>query len=278
MPDSEQASTRDQTEEQRRWNDPAWTASWPRREALTSQVTPVLVDHLGPLEEARVLEIGSGGGTATFALAERVGGGSVTGADISVPLCELARRRAEDRGVGNATFVVADAQRDTVPGAPFTAATSQFGVMFFDDPVQAFANIRAHVAPGAPLAFACWREPAANPWIVNSTIASFAPPPPNGPSGPPATGPFSLADTAATTALVEAAGWDEVRASPFDLVVTVDQEVLFDEASLRFFRIPEDRLDAAGEAVLAQLRPLARPDGRYDAPLAFQVFTARAPR
>lgn len=263
--------------EQRRWNDPDWTAVWPRRERLTSQVTGVLLDHLGPVEGAKVLEIGSGGGTATFALAERVGQGSVTGVDISVPLCALARRRAEERGVANATFLVADAQRAEIPGGPYAAATSQFGVMFFDDPVAAFANILAHVAPKAPLAFACWRAPTANPWMVNATVAAFSANPPQQPPGPGAPGPFAFADTDATLSLLERAGWQATQATPCEVTVEVDEEVLFDDAFLQVAGVPEERLDEAREAVRAQLRPLARSDGRYEVPLAFQVISAAAP-
>lgn len=264
--------------EQRHWNDPGWAASWPRRERLTSEVTGTLLDHLGPVAGKRVLEVGSGGGTATFALADRVGGGgSVVAVDVSVPLCDLARSRAGERGIDNVTFVVADAQRADIPGGPFSAAVSQFGVMFFDDPVAAFANLRAHVAGGAPLAFACWRSPADNPWMVNATVAAFSAAPPARPPGPGVPGPFAFADTAATLALVGAAGWQAARATPCDVAVEVDEEVLFDESFLHVAGVPEERVGQAVEAVRAKLAPLARPGGRYEVPLAFQVVTAVAP-
>ena len=69
-------------------------------------------------------------------------------------------------GADNVTFVLADAQTDSFPGAPFDAAISQFGVMFFDDPVAAFANIRAQLRPGGRLAFACWQPLRREPLVL----------------------------------------------------------------------------------------------------------------
>lgn len=120
---------------------------------------------------------------------------------------------------------------------PFDAATSQFGVMFFDEPVRAFANIRAHVAPG---------------------------------------GPFCLADPHQTTALLAEAGWEDVTVTGYERTVAVDRDVISDDAQLVFLGVPDDLLAKARAAVEERLAPLERPDGRYDAPLAYQVVTARA--
>ncbi len=139
--------------ERRRWNDPVWVARWLSRQALTSEVSGYLLDGLAPADGERILEIGSGTGRATLVLAAAIPGGAVTGADISRPLSELAGQRAKEQGVANVSFVVADVQHDDIPGGPFDAAASQFGVMFFDEPVRAFANIRRHVIPGGHLVF-----------------------------------------------------------------------------------------------------------------------------
>ena len=48
-------------------------------------------------------------------------------------------------------FVVADVQTDAILGDPFDVAMSQFGVMFFEEPVIAFANVRRAVVPGGRL-------------------------------------------------------------------------------------------------------------------------------
>ena len=110
--------------ERRRWNDPVWVARWLNRQALTSAVSGYLLDSLAPADGERILEIGSGAGRATLALAAAVPRGAVTGADISRPLSGLARQRAVDQGVANVSFVVADVQHDTIPDGPFDAAAS----------------------------------------------------------------------------------------------------------------------------------------------------------
>lgn len=260
--------------ERRRWNDPRWTSIWPRRERLTSAVTPILLRHVPATAAGRVLEVGSGGGTATLALATTAG--RVVGADISEALCGLARRRAAAEKVGNVEFVVADVQEEAVPGGPFDAAVSQFGVMFFDEPARAFANIRSQLRAGGSLVFACWQEQARNPWAVNRALVPFVPAPaPPGP-GKSATGPFSLAEPDATSALLRAAGWEGVSREAHELVVDIDAAALAGDDYLRFAGVAPERMDDARDAVDAHLAPLRRPDGRYDAPLAFQVFVARA--
>jgi len=60
------------------------------------------------------------------------------------------------------------------------------------------------------------------------------------------------------------------------LVVTVDRDTIVDDEALAFFGVPADSLGAAWRAIERQLAPVTRSDGRIDAPLAFQVFTATA--
>jgi SAM-dependent methyltransferase len=262
--------------ELRRWNDQHWASVWPRREQMTSAVTSYLLTHLAPVPGERILEVGPGAGSATLTLAARLDGGSVTGADISEPLIELARQRARAGAVANATFARADLQHERVPGAPFDAAVSQFGVMFFDEPERAFTNIRAQVVPGGRLAFACWQEVARNSWHTGAALAAFVPAPVAPEPGRSPTGPFTLGDPSRTLALLERAGWTEVTPHPYELTVSIGADVLLDSEHMKFQGVPEADLDRAREAARRALAPLERPDGRYDAPLAFQVFTARS--
>ena len=107
------------------------------------------------------------------------------GADLSAPLGALAEQRAREDGADNVEFRRLDMQTDRIPGDPFTVAISQFGVMFFDDPVAAFGNIRAHLAPDGRIAFACWQRLEDNPWHFASAISEFLPSPPPPPRAPP---------------------------------------------------------------------------------------------
>jgi SAM-dependent methyltransferase len=261
--------------EKRRWNDPYWTSVWPQREALTDSVTADLLTHLAAKPGEQVLDIGSGGGKTALAVGRQVGPtGRVTGIDISEALIALATRRAAEAQCTQVRFVEADAQEDSVPGAPFSAAMSQFGVMFFDEPAKAFANIARHLEPDGRLAFACWQSMDRNPWAVSHAIGSYVPPPPAPEHGKSLAGPFALGDAARTTELLSWAGWGDVQIARYERIVPVERIDVFDDGQLAFNGVAEADLPAARDAVDRHLGRFARPDGRLDVPIAFFVVTA----
>ena len=86
-------------------------------------------------------------------------------------MIDAARMLAEqDRAP--ATFICADAQTHAFEPASFDLIMSRFGVMFFADPVQAFANLRQAAAPDARLCFVAWRSPADNPFMTTAERAA----------------------------------------------------------------------------------------------------------
>jgi SAM-dependent methyltransferase len=263
--------------ERRRWNDEYWASVWPKRERLTNAVTEILLGHLGLAAGERVLDIGSGGGATTIAAGGLVGErGSAVGADISVPLVDLAGRRAADQRAANVSFCVADVQHDTVPGAPFDVAVSQFGVMFFDEPVTAFANIRRQIVPGGRIAFACWQSVERNPWFVGPALAAYVPTPAPPASGKSPTGPFSLAEPGRVAEILATAGWSQVERAPYEFVVSAETDAIVDDGQLMFLGVPEESFREAHRAVDEHLEALTASDGSIEAPLAFQIFTAVA--
>ena len=110
-----------------------------------------------------VLDIGCGTGETSRAAAVAAGAGSVLGVDLSTAMLDEAARRATAAGIGNVRFVRADAQVHRFEAAAFDLAISRFGVMFFANPVAAFANIAAALRPGGRLVVVAWR-PLAGDW------------------------------------------------------------------------------------------------------------------
>ena len=158
----------------------------------------------------RVLDIGCGNGAVSLEAARAVGSdGHVTGLDLSAPMLELGRRRAETQGL-DVDFVQSDAQSVSFE-QPFDVVVSRFGVMFFDAPQVAFANLATAARQGGRLCFVCWQEMfPTNEWIAVPAAAMVAhvgiPELPE--AGAP--GPFALADAQRTRGLLESAGWSEV--------------------------------------------------------------------
>jgi SAM-dependent methyltransferase len=100
---------------------------------------------------------------------------------------------------------------------PVDVLFSRFGVMFFEDPEAAFANLRASLKSGGRLAFACWRQPRENLWLalpMQSTAHLLPPLPPSDPTAP---GPFAFADRDRLARILKGAGFADVSIEPLDL-------------------------------------------------------------
>lgn len=186
----------------------AMAAPWLRVEAQTdaahAPVLDLLMARADLMSGQSVLDIGPGAGVSLLRAAQAVGpGGRVAGIEIAPPFADRARDRAPD----HVQIIVADAATHAYEPEGYDAAISMFGVMFFANPVQAFANIRKALKPGAALTFACWGPPQANPWF--SMTGRLAAEVLGGAPGfdPEAPGPMSLADPDKITRLLTEAGW-----------------------------------------------------------------------
>lgn len=147
------------TEQATLWNGTAGQAWIDAQDVLDQMFGPfeaLLVDEVATASAKRVLDVGCGTGSTTLAIAEQLGRtGFCSGIDISEPMIATACARAESQG-SLARFIVGDAQDQVLETAGFDMIVSRFGVMFFDDPVAAFANLRSAASAGAELrAVAC---------------------------------------------------------------------------------------------------------------------------
>lgn len=207
------------------WNGSGGEAWVRRQETLDRMVRPLgqlALDAAAIAPGEAVLDVGCGCGETTLAVAARTGpSGRVLGVDVSAPMLARAAERVAARREGDGApieLVLADAATHALPEASFDVLVSRFGVMFFEDPAHAFANLARALRPGARLAFVCWRAMEENPWALLPlrAVASVAPVPAPTPGAP---GAFALADDARVTRILEEAGFVDVRFVPQDCEV-----------------------------------------------------------
>lgn len=209
------------------WNDAAgktWVELQPILDRVLAPFARLVIDAGYPGEGGSVLDIGCGAGATTLAMARRVGaGGRCVGLDISQALASAAGSRAQAEGAANASFMAGDAQVHAFEPQSFDAVISRFGVMFFDDPLAAFANIRHAAKHGGKLAFVAWRSPAENGFMTAASRAAapFLPPAP--PPDPDAPGQFAFADDAKVKRILEASGWSSIEVERADVACEISE-------------------------------------------------------
>ena len=159
----------------------------------------------------KVVEIGCGGGALTREIAALVApGGHALGLDISDELVVLAADRAAAEGIANIAFAAGDAQVVQPETGPFDRLVSRFGVMFFQDPAAAMANLRAMIVPGGRLDFAVWAPADENPQFMMMALTGrehlgLTP------ADQRAPGPLAFSDAAYLEGLLAGAGFSDIR-------------------------------------------------------------------
>jgi ubiquinone/menaquinone biosynthesis C-methylase UbiE len=197
-----------------------WADRQPVQDILLQPVADILIDRARVKAGERILDVGCGSGSTTFAFAQAVGPtGHVTGIDISAPMLARAREVAP-RGAP-VEFVLADATVHAFALEDFDLLASRFGVMFFADPALSFANMRRGLRRSGRLAFACWREPRENPFFMTPLQAVYRHVPKMPQVGPEDPGPFAFASEARVRRILGAAGFTEIAMEPCNLALDV---------------------------------------------------------
>jgi len=212
-----------------RWNGPAGHAWVDAQAVLDATLQPfedLLVEAVVAAGGHHVLDVGCGTGATTLAVARRLGvEGRCVGIDISEPVIAAARARAEREGTP-VRFICADAQDHAFEPAAFDAIISRFGVMFFNDFVRAFANLRRAATDDAALRCIVWRSAEENPFMTTAERAA-APYLPNLPARQPdAPGQFGLADPGRLQRILEQSGWAGIDIQPIDVTCTLPESEL----------------------------------------------------
>jgi SAM-dependent methyltransferase len=244
------------------------------------------MDVAAPKAGERVIDVGCGCGDTTFDLARRVGPeGHVLGVDISQPM--LARAKSRMGACANVTFERGDAQVFEFSKSAFDIVFSRFGVMFFDDPVAVFRNLRAALKPGGRVALMGWRAARENAWVKVPVgiVGAHVPMPPR--PDPDAPGEFAFADDARVRRILTEAGFAAVDIARHDAPISLAGGGLEDTVALLLEFGPTGRAvaDAGADAALKAriaadlrdgLRPHLTPAGVVLGTSTW-VVTARAP-
>jgi SAM-dependent methyltransferase len=256
------------------WNGPralAWVAEQEARDRALAPFGEAALKRATVAPGERVVDVGCGCGTTTMELSDAVGpDGAVLGLDVSGPMLARAKERATGRP--RIRFELGDAATFDFSAAGLSEHTllfSRFGVMFFEQPAQAFANLRRSLRPGGRVAFVCWRRLEDNPWMAIPFAAAktvLSPPPPAGDKP----GPLAFANADRVSGLLQEAGFLDATFEPFDHPMPLGDGQGIEAAAKEAISMgPTGRmlLDADEptrarvlEAVRTALTPLARGD------------------
>lgn len=193
---------------------PTWVENQQQLDEQLEKFGLAAIQALAPKAGERILDVGCGCGHTTLELARQVGAeGEAVGIDLSTVMIARARERAAQEGLANTSFQDLDAQTSKLPEKSFDGLCSRFGVMFFDDSVAAFRNLRGSLKANARLSFACWQPLSENPWMFLPAMAAMEHLTLDAPPNPEAPGPFAFGDAERVKKILAAAGFSDIQAA-----------------------------------------------------------------
>ncbi len=218
----------------------SWEAAasgWRRQQelvrAFAAPVSQWMLEALALAPGERVLELAAGLGDTGLLAAQLVApAGSVIISDQAEAMLAGARSRAADVGIDNVEFKLLNAEWIDLPVASVDAVVCRWGYMLMADPLAALVETRRVLKAGGRLALAVWDGIEHNPWaavpgsvlVERGLLTPPSPPPPAAAGGAGESpfitggpGPFALGSSERLRALLEAAGFTEVRIEAVEL-------------------------------------------------------------
>ncbi|MDR8728956.1 class I SAM-dependent methyltransferase [Burkholderia pseudomultivorans] len=267
------------------WNGPsgrAWVDIQAPLDRMFEPVGTLLADTAAASSARSVLDVGCGTGAVTLAIARRLGADAqCTGVDISARMIDAAHARAQRSGL-RVRFVCADAQTHAFAPASVDLIVSRFGVMFFDDPVRAFANLRRAARIDAELRFVAWRSALDNLFMTTAERAAAPLLPDLPPRRPGAPGQFAFGDRQRIASVLSGSGWADIAIEPVDIACALPEPAPNDyiarlgPVGLALQQVDDATRRRVVETVRTAFEPYVQgADVRFDA--ACWLVTARVP-
>jgi ubiquinone/menaquinone biosynthesis C-methylase UbiE len=220
----------------------------------------------------RVLDVACGTGALTLAAAERAGAsGGVAGLDPNPAMLAVARGKG-----GAVDWHEGRAEALPFEDHAFDAVVSQFGLMFFDDPARAFAEMARVLAPNGRLAVAVFDAVEASPGydalarLLDRLFGRAV--------GDAMRVPFAFGDAARLRALASEAFPDaavarqegEVRFPSVAALIETEHACIWTLGGL----IDADQAGRLRREAERELRPFVRPDGSIAFAMPALIVTA----
>jgi len=177
---------------------------------MSRDATEAIVGAAGLAVGMRVLDLASGTGEPSLAIAGAVGpSGSVVASDFVPEMVAAVEENVRRRGLANVICQQIDAEAIPFPDGSFDRVTCRFGVMFFPDTGKALREVHRVLKPGGRAAFAAWAAAELNPFFASAfgVLARhglLTPPPPDAPNV------FRFAQAGSLSAALEDAGFQQV--------------------------------------------------------------------
>lgn len=223
-----------------------------------------------------ILETAAGTGVLTRALVEQ-SQASITATDLNDPMLQEAARLCDSKRVH---WQVADALNLDFPDGSFDAVACQFGVMFFPDRPQGYAEALRVLRPGGTFFFSAWDRIEANPaWraIADALIGTA----PEEPLDLFRRVPYGYYDPAVIRADLEKAGYDDIDITTMRAV----SHASIDEAARAICQGTPMKvaIDAHSSMTVDRATAIAATalrdeygEGPFDAPISWLQVSARA--